>query len=91
MVVAASDEVEGGEGEAKGEVFDDTGAFESGGGVAMQIEQGPLALILRLEEGQRDGLVLVANHEILPFVSRLVEYEGAASWVKLRLPSALSL
>lgn len=57
----------------------------------MEVEQHPLVLILGLEEGERDGLVLVGDVQVLPLVTRLVQHEGAATCVRGGIPSELSL
>lgn len=43
----------------------------------MQIENGPLTFVLRLEDGKSYRFVLMADNHILPFVLGLIEHEGA--------------
>lgn len=82
MILPTPDEVKGSKRESIGQVLDNTGALKARGGVSMQIEDDPLAFVLRLKDGKSYCLILMAYHQILSLVLGLIEHKGARAYFK---------
>lgn len=57
-------------------MLDYAGALHSRRGVSVQIQNDPLVSVLRLENGESDGFIVMAEHHFLPFVLGLVQHKG---------------